>query len=310
MLNRRSMLGLMAALAAPRLAFAAQPALVATTGMIADAARALTGLPVTALIGPGMDPHGHRPTRSDIVALSRADAVLWHGLNLEAQLKGLMADLATKTPVLAVADALPADLLLAKPDHPDRPDPHIWFDPDLWAQATVTMEPFLAGFAPDVAERATAYRAEVARMGAYGRSVLDTIPPQSRLLITAHDAFAYFGRAYGIEVQGVQGISTESEAGLSRITELVDLLVARKVPAVFVESSVSDRALRALIEGAAAKGHSVRIGGELFSDAMGAEGTYEGTWVGMMDHNATAIARALGGTAPERGANGLLGAAG
>ncbi len=304
------MLGLMAALAAPKLAFAAQPALVATTGMIADAARALTGLRVTTLIGPGMDPHGHRPTRSDIVALSRADAVLWHGLNLEAQLKGLMADLATKIPVLAVADALPADLLLAKPDHPDRPDPHIWFDPDLWAQATVTMEPFLAAFAPDVAERATTYRAEVARMGDYARSILDTIPAESRLLITAHDAFAYFGRAYGIEVQGVQGISTESEAGLSRITELVDLLVARKVPAVFVESSVSDRALRALIEGAAAKGHAVRIGGELFSDAMGAEGTYEGTWVGMMDHNATAITRALGGTAPERGANGLLGAAG
>ncbi len=172
------------------------------------------------------------------------------------------------------------------------------------------MEPALAALAPDVAAKGASYRDGIKAMGDYARDVLDTIPAEFRLLITAHDAFAYFGKAYGLEVEGVQGISTESEAGLSRIATLVDLIVTRRVPAVFVESSVSDRALRALIEGAAAKGHTVRIGGELVSDAMGAEGTYEGTWVGMMDHNATTIARALGGLAPERGANGLLGAAG
>ncbi len=302
MLLRRTFLGLMAGALAPRIALAKTPAIVATTGMIADAARALSGLPVTALIGPGMDPHGHRPTRNDILTLSRADLVLWHGLNLEAQFAKLMAGLAQTTPVLAVAETLPADLLLSDPAYPDRPDPHIWFDPTLWAQATQAMEPVLADLAPDVAANGIAYRESIAAIGDYAKQVLATIPPESRLLVTAHDAFAYFGRAFGLEVAGVQGISTESEAGLARISELVDLLVARRVPAVFVESSVSDRALRALIEGAAARGHTVRIGGELFSDAMGAEGSYEGTWVGMMDHNATTIARALGGAAPERGA--------
>ncbi|WP_103334586.1 metal ABC transporter solute-binding protein, Zn/Mn family [Pseudotabrizicola formosa] len=320
MLARRGFLGLMAgalvpaAGLAPRFALAdtaaAAPAIVATTGMIADAARALTGLPVTALIGPGMDPHGHRPTRNDILTLSRADLVLWHGLNLEAQFADLMAGLSQKASVLAVAETLPADLLLADPAYPDRPDPHIWFDPALWSQATLAMEPALSVFASDVAARGAEYRASVDAMARYAKEVLGTIPVSSPLLITAHDAFAYFGRAFGLEVEGVQGISTDSEAGLSRIAELVDLLVDRQVPAVFVESSVSDRALRALIEGAAARGHTVRIGGELFSDAMGPEGSYEGTWVGMMDHNATTIARALGGTAPERGASGRLAANG
>jgi len=310
MLARRTFLGLMAGALAPRLALADTPTIVATTGMIADAARALTGLPVTALIGPGMDPHGHRPTRNDILTLSRADLVLWHGLNLEAQFARLMTGLAQKSTVLAVAETLPAELLLADPDYPDRPDPHIWFDPALWSRVTEAMEPTLAEFAPDVAANGAAYRESVTAIGFYANKVLSTIPTESRLLVTAHDAFAYFGRAFGLEVEGVQGISTESEAGLSRIAELVNLLVDRRVPAVFVESSVSDRALRALIEGAAAKGHTVRIGGELFSDAMGPDGSYEGTWFGMMDHNATTIARALGGEAPERGALGVLGSDG
>jgi manganese/zinc/iron transport system substrate-binding protein len=310
MVTRRMILAGFAAAALPRVARAADPTLVATTAMIADAARALTGLPVKALIGPGMDPHGHRPTRLDILTLSRADLVFWHGLNLEAQFADLMAGLAQKTTVLAVAETLPADLLLSDPDYPDRPDPHVWFDPALWSRVTEAMEPALAVHAADIATKGLAYRQQIADIGAYAQSVIDTVPAESRILVTAHDAFAYFGRAFGFEVEGVQGISTESEAGLSRISELVDVLVTRRIPAVFVESSVSDRALRALIEGAASKGHTVKIGGELFSDAMGPEGSYEGTWVGMMDHNATTIARALGGTAPERGAKGLLGAAG
>jgi manganese/zinc/iron transport system substrate-binding protein len=126
------------------------------------------------------------------------------------------------------------------------------------------------------------------------------------VLLTAHDAFNYFGSAYGFEVTGIQGISTESEAGLQRIAELVDMLVERDIRAVFVESSVSDRNIRALIEGAAARGHEVVIGGELFSDAMGEPGTYEGTYIGMIDHNATTVASALGGEAPERGMSDML----
>ncbi len=310
MLTRRLVLGMMAAATLPRLAFAATPSLVATTGMIADAARRISGLPVTALMGPGMDPHGHRPTRNDILALTRADLVLWHGLNLEAQFAPLLADLSKGKPVVAVADSLPKDALLADPAYPDRPDPHVWFDAELWSQVTKTVEAAVLPLAPDAAQQAAAFRDEIAAMGDYATQTLATVPAASRILVTAHDAFSYFGRAYGFDVQGVQGISTESEAGLSRIAELVDLLVERKIPAVFVESSVSDRSVRALIEGAAAKGHTVVIGGELFSDAMGPDGSYEGTWLGMMDHNVTTIARALGGTAPERGAVGKLGVSG
>jgi manganese/zinc/iron transport system substrate-binding protein len=164
--------------------------------------------------------------------------------------------------------------------------------------------------APTFEARATEYRDTVADLHAYASDVLSTVSEDSRVLVTAHDAFSYFGRAYGFEVLGIQGISTESEAGLNRIRDLVDTLVTRKIGAVFVETSVSDRNMRALIEGAAARGHKVTIGGELYSDAMGEPGTYEGTYPGMIDHNVTTIARALGGSAPEKGRIGQLGAAG
>ena len=149
---------------------------------------------------------------------------------------------------------------------------------------------------------------EIRALADYANRVLATVPENGRVLLTAHDAFNYFGAAYGFEVIGIQGISTESEAGLKRIRQLVDLLVKRRIAAVFVETSVSDRNMRALVEGAAAQGHTVRIGGELFSDAMGRSGTYEGTYLGMIDHNITTIARALGGEAPKGGMSGRLAA--
>ena len=148
--------------------------------------------------------------------------------------------------------------------------------------------------------------AELVKLANYATEALASVPKTSRVLVTAHDAFNYFSAAYGFEVMGIQGISTDSEAGLQRMAELVDMLLARNIKAVFVETSVADRNIRALIEGAAAKGHAVKIGGELFSDAMGAAGTYEGTYIGMIDHNATIITRALGGTAPARGMANLL----
>jgi manganese/zinc/iron transport system substrate-binding protein len=135
---------------------------------------------------------------------------------------------------------------------------------------------------------------------------VSTVPQQGRVLVTAHDAFNYFGRAYGFEVEGIQGVSTESEAGLRRMEDLVQLVVSRRIKAAFFESSVPDRNIRALVEGAAARGHALAVGGELYSDALGAPGTYEGTLLGMLDHNATTIARALGGTPPVRGMAGKL----
>ncbi|MFC3119186.1 metal ABC transporter solute-binding protein, Zn/Mn family [Jhaorihella thermophila] len=287
---------------------------VATTGMIADAARRVGGdqVEVRALMGPGVDPHSYRQTRSDIVAMTRADLVLWHGLYLEAQMEEFLHNLARKRRVVAVAEALPRELLLAHDDYADKFDPHVWMVPDLWKHVVAEIQRALSEARPEAAGRfaanAAAHMEELDRLGAYARETLARVPAQSRVLVTAHDAFGYFGRAYGFEVMGIQGISTESEAGLARIRELVDILVSRRIGAVFVESSVSDRNIRALVEGAAAKGHAVRIGGELFSDAMGTPGTYEGTYIGMIDHNVTVIARALGADAPERGMNGKLSA--
>lgn len=285
---------------------------VATTGMIADAAREVGGdlVDVSALMGPGIDPHAYRQTRSDIVATANADLVLWHGLYLEAQMETFLLDLAETRPVVALAEQLPRNLLISHDDYADRHDPHVWMNPNLWSRVVLEVRDALTEVHPEGADmfraNADAYLEELDALAQYTQQVLGTVPAESRVLLSAHDAFNYFGSAYGFEVMGIQGISTESEAGLQRISELVDMLVDRDIRAVFVESSVSDRNIRALIEGAAARGHDVVIGGELFSDAMGEDGTYEGTYIGMIDHNATVIAAALGGEAPDRGMVGLL----
>jgi len=287
---------------------------VATTAMIADAARQVGGdrVEVTALMGPGVDPHAYRQTRSDIAAMLRADVVLWHGLYLEAQLEEFLLDLGERRRVVAVGEAVPAGRLIAHDDYADKADPHVWMDPDLWQHVVIGVRDALSAVDPDGADAYAAgadrHLAEIGTLGAYARARLASVPEGSRVLVTAHDAFNYFGAAYGFDVMGIQGISTESEAGLRRIEDLVDTLVTRAITAVFVESSVSERNIRALTEGAAARGHTVTIGGELFSDAMGRSGTYEGTYIGMIDHNVTGIARALGGEAPEHGMQGRLSA--
>lgn len=287
---------------------------VATTGMIADAARQVGGdlVEVRALMGPGVDPHAYRQTRTDIVAMTRADLVLWHGLYLEAQMEDFFADLSRKRNVVAVAEALPRDLLRGHADYDDKFDPHVWMTPILWKQVVRQVQAALSVTRPENAEvfaaNADRHLAELDALATYAETSMAQVPDNNRVLLTAHDAFGYFGDAYGIEVVGIQGISTESEAGLNRIAALVDMLVERGITAVFVETSVSDRNIRAIIEGAAAKGHTVTIGGELFSDAMGPEGTYEGTYVGMIDHNVTVIAAALGADVPPRGMSGKLSA--
>jgi len=283
-------------------------AIVVTTGMLGDIAAAVAAdrASVTVLMGPGTDPHLYRPTRSDVQRLMRADVILYHGHMLE----GRMTDALTRAQragrrVLAVSEQLDEALLLEGDDDDEPFDPHLWMDPRLWSKAIAIVRDELSAHDPEgaaiYAANAEAYAAELARLDAYAERVLATVPEGSRVLITAHDAFAYFGRRYGFEVLGIQGISTESEAGVRDIERLVSLLVEQRIGAVFTESTVSDRAVGALIAGARARGHEVRLGGELFSDAMGNAGTYEGTYIGMIDHNVTTIARALGGNAPERG---------
>lgn len=286
---------------------------VATTGMIADAVRRIGGDAVTvrALMGTGVDPHAYRQTRRDIVAMTRADLVLWHGLYLEAQMEDFFADLGRKRRVIAVAERLPRDQLLSHDDYENRFDPHVWMDPALWVGVVEAIGLALAEARPDlaatIAANTNSYTQELMTLSAYATQTLAQVPEDNRVLLTAHDAFGYFGRAYGFEVIGIQGISTESEAGLNRISSLVDMLADRRLPAVFVESSVSDRNIRALIEGAASRSHTVSIGGELYSDAMGQDGTYEGTYIGMIDHNVTTIAAALGADVAPGGMVGKLG---
>ena len=285
---------------------------VATVSMLADTVRAVGGsrVEVASLLGEGVDPHTYRPTRADIARLSSADLVIANGLHLEAQLDETLKALARSKPVLFAAEKIPQSELLADEDYKDRKDPHVWMDPKLWSIVVEAVRDTLierdpAGRAAYQAG-AAAYLAELSRLADYSRKILNTVPKEARVLITAHDAFGYFGRAYGFDVEGIQGLSTESEAGLKRIEELVTLLVSRKVRAVFVESSVPERNVRALVEGARARGHQVVVGGELYSDALGAPGTYEGTLIGMLDHNVTTISRALGGDTPLRGLNGKL----
>ncbi|SNR49440.1 metal ABC transporter solute-binding protein, Zn/Mn family [Puniceibacterium sediminis] len=287
-------------------------AITATTGMIADAARHIGGdvVDVTALMGAGVDPHSYRQTRTDIVALTRADLVLWNGLYLEAQMEDFLLRLGERSSVAPIGEAVPKDQLLHHAAYEGRPDPHIWMVPDIWRHAVLAARDAMSQARPDLSAtfeaNAKSYLAEIDATATYAADALSKVPEETRILVTAHDAFSYFGRQYGFEVLGIQGISTESEAGLQRIGGLVDTLVSRKIASVFVETSVSDRNIRALIEGAAAQGHAVQIGGELYSDAMGEPGTYEGTYIGMIDHNVTTIARALGADIPATGMSGQL----
>lgn len=283
--------------------------IVATVGMVADVVRNVAGerAQVVGLIGTGVDPHLYLPSRDDVAQLARADVVFYSGLHLEGKLTDVLVRTGRSRPVHALAEAVPEGQRL---DEQGQVDPHVWMDASLWTHAVRAAAQRLAEHDPahaaEYAQRAEAYAAELMALHAYGQQVMATLPPQRRVLITSHDAFRYFGRAYGLEVMGVQGLSTESEAGLRDINRLVDLIVERGVSAVFVESSVPRKSVQALIEGARRRGHEVLIGGELFSDAMGPEGTYEGTYLGMIDHNLTVVARALGGEAPERGFRGRL----
>ena len=292
---------------------ARQLSIVATVGMIGDTVERVAGdrVTVTTLMGTGVDPHSYRQTRSDVVRLGQADVIFVVGLYLEAQMEDLLDRLAKRQVVVALGESIdPADLL-GSAVYENKYDPHIWMDVSLWRKVVEKIRVTLTELDPNgtaqYLKNAEALQMELDELERYVKGIVATIPEHRRIVVTAHDAFSYFGRAYDLEVMGIQGISTESEAGLRRIEELVDLIVDRDLTAVFVESSVSERNIRALIEGAAARGHKVSVGAKLFSDAMGAPETYEGTYIGMLDHNATRIVLALGGSAPLAGMSGKLG---
>ncbi len=283
-----------------------------TVGMVTDIVKRIAGdkATVEGIIGEGVDPHLYLATRSDIAALLAADVVFYNGLMLEGKMADALIKVARNRPVYAVTELIDESNLLEPPEFAGHFDPHLWMDVSLWKKCAEMASRTLGEFDPPNATYYQAnYRAlaeELDKLHAYAKQAIATIPKDGRVLVTAHDAFNYFGRAYDIEVIGIQGISTESEAGIADINRIVSTLVERKVKAVFVETSVSDKNVKALVEGAASRGHKVIIGGSLFSDAMGKSGTYEGTYLGMIDHNVTTIARSLGGSAPPRGMQGKL----
>ena len=268
-----------------------------TTGMVADLVRNVGGkhVAVTQIMGEGVDPHLYKASPADVSKLSQADAIFYSGLHLEGKLADLFERMSRRKPTYAVTEKISHEMILH--DDGGAPDPHLWFDVSLWSKCVDAVRDALSEFDPknaaDYRQAAAEYRAKLAELHEYAKTQLATVPKDRRVLVTAHDAFQYFGQAYNLDVRGIQGITTDSEAGVRQVKELVDLIVDRKIKAVFVETSVADQNVRSLLEGAAARGHQITIGGTLFSDAMGKPGTPEGTYEGMVRHNVDTIVAAL-----------------
>ncbi|MGD2113555.1 MAG: zinc ABC transporter substrate-binding protein [Acidobacteriota bacterium] len=285
--------------------------MVATTNLVADTARRVAGdlVPVEGLMGPGVDPHLYKASESDVRRLAGADLILYNGLHLEGKMGEILDKMGRTRPVIAVADALPREALREPPEYAGLYDPHVWFDAALWRRTVEPVARAMTDLVPEHAAQiranADAYIAELDALDAWVRRRIGQLPPERRVLVTAHDAFGYFGAAYGVEVLAIQGISTLSEAGLQDVERVVDLVVERRVPAIFVESSVPRRTIEAVQAAVREGGHDVAIGGQLYSDSVGAAGTPEGTYVGAMRHNVNTIVEALGG--PPEDATGATG---
>ncbi|MGD6969055.1 metal ABC transporter solute-binding protein, Zn/Mn family [Rossellomorea vietnamensis] len=270
-----------------------------TIGQINDIVKNVGGDHVDSagLMKSGVDPHLYKASQGDIKKLEEADLIFYNGLHLEGKMIEIFEKMEDEKPTIAVTKDIPEAELLKSADGYAEHDPHVWFDIELWIKVTETVTEELSNYdkenAGDYKANGEAFIKELEELDQYAEEQISTIPEQSRVLVTAHDAFGYFGEAYGIKVMGLQGISTASESGSKDVSELRDFLVDNKVKAVFVESSVPKKAIEAVIEGAKEKGHEVEIGGELFSDAMGKEGTEKGTYLGMVRHNVDTIVNAL-----------------
>jgi manganese/zinc/iron transport system substrate-binding protein len=275
---------------------------VATTGMIADLLGEIGGgrLQVTGLMGPGVDPHLYKASEGDVIRMASADVIFYNGLHLEGKMAEVFERMGKRVRTVAVTDGIPRDRLLTPPEFQGAYDPHVWFDVSLWREAAAHAAQALMEMDPEHAEgyraNAGAYLDRLSDLDGYVRKQAARVPPRQRVLITAHDAFNYFGRAYGFEVRGLQGISTVAEAGTADIQALVRLILANRIPAVFIETSVPVRYIEALQEAVEAGGFRLRIGGSLYSDALGNPGTPEGTYIGMVRHNVDTIAAALAGS--------------
>nr|WGD93793.1 manganese ABC transporter substrate-binding protein/adhesin MntA [Bacillus subtilis] len=269
----------------------------ATTSQIADATENIGGkhVKVTSLMGPGVDPHLYKASQGDTKKLMSADVVLYSGLHLEGKMEDVLQKIGEQQQSAAVAEAIPKNKLIPAGEGKTF-DPHVWFSIPLWIYAVDEIEAQFSKAMPQHADafrkNAKEYKEDLQYLDKWSRKEIAHIPEKSRVLVTAHDAFAYFGNEYGFKVKGLQGLSTDSDYGLRDVQELVDLLTDKQIKAVFVES-VSEKSINAVVEGAKEKGHTVTIGGQLYSDAMGEKGTKEGTYEGMFRHNINTITKAL-----------------
>jgi manganese/zinc/iron transport system substrate-binding protein len=273
--------------------------IVCTTGMIGDMVQQLVGdsLKVVSLMGPGVDPHLYKATQGDVQQLSNAAVIVHNGLHLEGKMTEIFEKLKDQKEIIKVSDALEQADLINSTDFVDAHDPHIWFDAQLWRKCLFRVSAELKRIYPNLAqqidERTTRYQLELFQLHEYARTQIELIPENQRIMITAHDAFKYFGKAYNMEVKGLQGISTTAELGLQDVSQLVQYITERRIKAIFVESSVPKKSIEAVIEGCAQKGHDLKMGGELFSDAMGSKNTPEGSYIGMVRHNVNTLVNAL-----------------
>ena len=272
---------------------------VATVGMIGDLVQNIGGerVAVTSLMGPGVDPHLYKASAGDVQTLERADVIFYGGLELEGRMTDIFVKLAASRPTVAVSDGIPRDKLREPPEFQGKYDPHIWFDVTLWQLAARRVADELVRIDPSSAEfyqrNLAAYSKQLDELHTYVKTQIATIPAPSRVLITAHDAFGYFGAQYGVEVRALQGTSTATEAGAADVQALAEFIAERGIKAIFVESSVPQGTIEAVQAAVQARGKQVAIGGQLFSDAMGKAGTPEGTYIGMVRHNVDTIVKAL-----------------
>ena len=273
--------------------------IVVTTGMIADAVESIVGelADVEALMGPGVDPHLYKATQGDLQALRKADIVVYNGLHLEGKMQEIFEELGKTKLVLNMSAGVSESRLIQSSNSGGniQYDPHIWFDVALWKDAVEALcLPLMDALDKEgCTSSGLAYIKKLDSLQIEVQHTLLQIPKEDRVLITSHDAFEYFGKAYDFDVIGLQGISTAAEFGLKDITDMVKLIIDRNIKAVFVESSVSEKSIQAVVEGCNAKGHHVVMGGTLYSDAMGEPNTEEGTYPGMVLHNVVTIHKAL-----------------
>ncbi len=277
--------------------------LVATTGQVGDLLRKVGGerVKVTALMGPGIDPHLYKASAGDVERLRRADAVFYNGHHLEAKMGEVIEQMGASKPTMALAEVIDDSRLLSPSEFQGHFDPHVWFDLELWREAVLAAGAKLGELDPahaaEYEARANAYASELDALHAYALEAFARVAEEQRVLITAHDAFGYFGRAYGLEVHGLQGISTATEAGTGDVQDLAAFIAERRIPALFVETSVSPRAIQAVREAVRSRGFEVEIGGEIFSDALGDADGPAGTFLGMFRHNVDTIVSSLLGEA-------------